>query len=341
MKQCKKIDNVSKFLVENDELYFQKEKAIYHQENVIKVLQDSFFGEFYLNSGEIIVQNYYGEFECDNIKYKGYYNYLNNKVITYLDSTDNTIYLIQKGKNIKLNLVNQFNLFGNLVIFEKENQIHAYTFPTAEPLWQFDMGCLGMYETYKGEVKQYIVEKFIGVWEEELLVACSNGLILCIAISTGIEKRRWQQLEGYYPDVQGVSNKLPRTENFILDSQTNILIALHIFSVVIINLLTGDIEVIDMEQELRRLDVNLLKNNSSYGIDDGYIYTTATMAYSDDKSQWTYDCLLAINRNTYKVDWQYKFKEESLGTNTPQLSGDKLYQLTASNTLYIFEKENT
>jgi hypothetical protein len=233
------------------------------------------------------------------------------------------------------------DIFGEYIFCENQGVIIGRSVFTAEPLWQFDMGGLGEYETYKGEVKSYSVEKFIGVWEDELLVACSNSLILSFDVNTGVEKRRWQTLENYYPNVKEVANKIPRTENFVLETKTNTLIALHIFSLVKIELSTGVIQVVTMENELKKHNINLLKNNSSYAIDDNHIYTTSTMDYEDNKSQWTYDCLIAINRETYQVDWQYKFENEGLGTNTPQLSGDNLYQLTASNTLYIFEKENT
>lgn len=231
------------------------------------------------------------------------------------------------------------DIFGEYIFSENQGFIIGRNVSSATPLWQFYLGSLGEYETYKGEVKSYSVEKFIGVWEDELLVACSNSLIISFDVNIGVEKRRWQTLENYYPNVKEVANKIPRTENFVLDNKTNTLIGLHIFSLVKIDLKTGIIEVVNMENELRKYHINLLKNNSSYAIDDSHIYTTATMDYEDNKSQWTYDCLIAINRETYQVDWQYKFENEGVGTNTPQLSDNKLYQLTSSNTLFIFEKE--
>lgn len=231
------------------------------------------------------------------------------------------------------------DIFGEYIFSENQGTIVSRSVFSAMPLWQFDLGSLGEYETYKGEVKSYSVEKFIGVWEDELLVACSNSLIISFDVKIGIEKRRWQTLENYYPNVKEVANKIPRTENFVLDSKTNTLIALHIFSLVKIELSTGIIQVVAMENELKKHNINLLKNNSSYAIDDNHIYTTATMDYEDNKTQWTYDCLIAINRETYQVDWQYKFENEGVGTNTSQLSDNKLYQLTLSNTLFIFEKE--
>lgn len=266
--------------------------------------------------------------------------------LVYLDSSENLNLFDLNSKldhnlnGINYNWENIFLSNNESTIFLIGNtSIHSYSLPSATPLWQFDLGSLGEYETYKGEVKSYSVEKFIGVWKDELLVACSNSLIISFDVNTGVEKRRWQTLENYYPNVKEVANKIPRTENFVLDNKTNTLIGLHIFSLVKIDLKTGIIEVVNMENELRKYHINLLKNNSSYAIDDSHIYTTATMGYEDNKSQWTYDCIIAIKREIYQVDWQYKFENEGLGTNTPQLADNKLYQLTSSNTLFIFEKE--
>ena len=51
--------------------------------------------------------------------------------------------------------------------------------------------------------------------------------------------------------------------------------------------------------------------------------------------------LCAFNKKTFGIDWQYRFDQHDdyLKTDNPQLSGNKLYQLSADKVLYVFEKE--
>ena len=79
MKVLEKIENVSKFVIDQNNLYYQKSGTIFFQDIIIRNLEDNFFGEFYLNNGELIIQSNYGEFEYGGIIYKGYYNYLNTQ----------------------------------------------------------------------------------------------------------------------------------------------------------------------------------------------------------------------------------------------------------------------
>ena len=54
MKIISKIEKVSKFIVESDDIYFQKGNMIYKNQHLLRVLDSNFFGQFYINNGQLI-----------------------------------------------------------------------------------------------------------------------------------------------------------------------------------------------------------------------------------------------------------------------------------------------
>lgn len=233
-----------------------------------------------------------------------------------------------------------FGIYQNLLYRKSPYQLlELFNLKTSKLVWSYKLTQFGTYINWQNDTKDYEIIKFIGVWQDQLLVACSNSLLLALEINTGKILKKWQELNGYYTEIKKFANKIPPAENFILDEPNNKLISGHIMSITEIDLLTNKIEVFDLEQELKTYNINQLNSTNSNPFNKEYIYLTATMDYKDNKNQWTYDCLIAVNRKTKKVDWQYIFEESSLGVNIPQLSQNKLYQLDNDGNLYVFEKE--
>ena len=75
-------------------------------------------------------------------------------------------------------------------------------------------------------------------------------------------------------------------------------------------------------------------------ITESHIYYTIMTFPPQGYKGFSYDSVIALNRDTFKIDWHYAFEETGLGTNSPKIAGDKLYQLDLNQTLHIFEKEN-
>ena len=233
-----------------------------------------------------------------------------------------------------------FGIYQNLLYRKSPYQLlELFSLKTSKLVWSYKSTQFGTYINWQNDEKDYEIIRFIGVWQNELLVACSNSLLLSLDISTGKILKKWQDLNGYYAEIKRFANKIPPAENFILDVVNSKLISGHIMSITEIDLLTNKIEVFDLEQELKTYNINQLNSTNNNPFNAEHIYLTATMDYKDNKNQWTYDCLLVVNRKTKKVDWQYKFEDSSLGVNIPQLSENKLYQLDNDGNLFIFEKD--
>lgn len=232
------------------------------------------------------------------------------------------------------------DIIGSYILGVSDNIISCRSVYSPHPLWQYPLKNLGTYVNYRSDVNEYVVEKFLGLWKNELIVSCSNSLILSLDIIKGKEIRRWQKLEGYYPDIKGVANLLPRTQNFVFDEESQKLLAIHIRSLVTIDLNSGEIEIADLEPTLTSAISYrcVFNNHTSYGLSATHIFTTVHL--SDDQSQFSYDALVAINRRTLKIDWIYQFDKDGVGTNAPVCNNEKLYQLTLNHNLYIFQQKN-
>jgi hypothetical protein len=106
-----------------------------------------------------------------------------------------------------------------------------------------------------------------------------------------------------------------------------------------IKLDSREVVVADLRDNMTVNKISLLRQSRGYAWDDTYIYTIGEVA--DHKSPFALGdrCLLAFNRFTKEIDWQYIFENDSINTDIPQVSGDKLYQLSTTKVLYIFERD--
>ncbi|HLO56645.1 MAG TPA: hypothetical protein VK169_20280 [Saprospiraceae bacterium] len=340
MKVLEKIENVSKFVIDQNNLYYQKSGTIFFQDIIIRNLEDNFFGEFYLNNGELIIQSNYGEFEYGGIIYKGYYNYLNTQKISFFSTDDNSMHIFEGKSQLKIYIKKQYHQFNNNAFVIDVSIIQAYTLPTAKLLWQFDLSELGEYKPLRTNTyKKYEVLKFLGVWYDQLLVACSNGLILSLDINIGQEIKRFHQCPAYTlgsDTYHHFNNAYP----FVLDEKREILFALHTYYYMEIKLDLGEIIVVDLRDNMEANKISLFRQSRGYAWDDTYIYTIGEVA--DHKSPLALGdrCLLAFNRFSKEIEWQYIFENDSINTDIPQVSGDKLYQLSTKKVLHIFKKDD-
>lgn len=205
-----------------------------------------------------------------------------------------------------------------------------------QPLWQFDLNQLETFTNKNNEELNYKIIKILGIWQEELFVACNNGLMLSLDRSTGKEKCRWQYIKDYEFDSE-IKNKIPRAESFVFDGDT-LIGALNTFYFKI-DLKSSEIIAINISQELQKFHIFHIKTVIDNPVTDKHIYLTAMMRQKDNDTKFSYDCLIALNKKTLKIDWQYKFENAGLGTNIPKISENKLYQLDLDGNLHIFEKE--
>ena len=338
MKINRKINNVNKFILSDNNLYYQLDKDILKNNDIIKNLGENFFGDFFLYENKLVIQSFYGSFTFENTLFNGYYNYLNKNSFSFLNTEDGFIHILDKGKDIKVNIKANYYDFGNVcIVSDTSSIITAYTLPEATPLWEFDLSELGSYfDTFSREEKEYEVAKFLGVWDNQLLVALREHIILSLDIQTGKIVQKWQNIEGlFYDDM--TKDLIPQASSFVL-YKGKLIGALHKFYFEI-DLSNSTIHFTDLSSTMEENGILYIYPINDNPIDFPNIYLTAKMKEQPKKPQWSYDCLFCLDIESKEIKWKYTFEDSSLGVKIPQYSNGKLYQLDNDNTLHIFEKE--
>lgn len=179
--------------------------------------------------------------------------------------------------------------------------------------------------------------KVVAVYGNQLFVACTNHRLISIDIKTGKIIREWKELKGFDAG-QEYKDLLPEPSDFVLDKESGKLIGVFSKYYFEIDLESGEINYEDVREELKRLNINSFRRMGDNPYTKDHIFVTAH-AELKERANVDLDCVLALNRNTKKVDWVHIFKDTGLGTNVPQITDTHLYQLDTEGTLHIFEKE--
>ncbi|MDO6491805.1 MULTISPECIES: hypothetical protein [unclassified Cellulophaga] len=250
-------------------------------------------------------------------------------------------------KNNKFKKILNERLFGflikkNTLFYKKDKiQINSISILKAKLKWQYNLEDLAQYQDRNGKMQNYEVHKFIGAWQNSILVACSGQLVLDINSNTGELNRKWQALPGYGSSAfQGrLQHKIPSTDGFQLDISKSYLYHLAGAYLVTIDLVTGKADYQSLKNTLEEHVFSGFRWSTGYAEDETHIYTIAEMNRLKLGLDYIPQCIVAFNKKTLKIDWHYRFEGDWIKTDIPQLANNKLYQLSGDNTLYIFEKE--
>lgn len=329
------------------------------------------------NNDEVIVRDFENDKNIFIVKEKTgsigavfnqfYYNNNNNsfsqiidlefkktKVTNYLITNSNENILlgkIRKEKTNKVLLVDEnFNVLWSIELkmgnqklvspeqiffteFLNNKTIHKIALKTGNPIWTYDLSDLGAIAG-----KPYEVRKFIGVWQQQLLVSCANNAIIAIDTQSGKLIKQWYAFEPLIYDNYSL-NHIPYAWSTMLDDERDIVIGFGFFVCWIINLKTHQMEVIDLGATLIENNLRKVKWFTGFAMSKTHYFMTAESPVNEELNR-KYENLIAINKNTLQIDWKYQFPNYmALGVNVPQYANNKLYQLDWDNTLHIFEKQ--
>ena len=284
-----------------------------------------------LTTEDKIEIDYIGEFLTNNILLVGRWNEeYTKRLISAIDLIDNKT-LWTSNRSFFKNLIykDKFISFG-------DREITLNEIKSAQPLWQHSLLSYGTYLLEGKEEFAYEMSKFLGIWKNELIVACSNGLILSINVEIGETLYKWQELKGFEIGTiyKGV---LPDASSFVLDETQAKLIGVFHTYYFEIDLVSREITYIQLEEELSNHSIRNFKGVSDNPFTSTHLYLTADITL-DELPNTELNAVLALNRDTKKVDWVHTFKESGIGTNIPQINDTHLYILDLKGTLHVFEK---
>jgi len=338
----------------NNNLYFLTENKLFIEKKSFKIFDNPIDGfeifnnKVYLNdwngryiiyktSGELIEKGEGKAFFYSSDMYLGY-QYLKGDTIqeALIDEKEEILDLEITNKKNSINFSNK-NIYCCLV----GNEIYAYTVPKCTLKWKYKIAEFGKYNDRDGNLQDHKVDKFIGIWNDSLLVACSGQLILDINIKTGEINRKWQELPGYGGTAfKGrLQHKLPSTNGFQLDISNSYLYHLADSFLVKIDLVSGEASFESLKSNLEENLFSGFRWSNAYAEDKTHIYTIAEIDGKALDLDYTPQCIVAFNKNKLEIDCHYRFEGDWIKTDIPQLSDNKLYQLSGDNVLYIFEKE--
>lgn len=310
-----------------------KEKIIYSDKTGTWIDKNKFENLSYLKNSKDLRNEtiiFSGDFKLD-------YPNFSNKYYLYNLKT--------REKKFLLKFKNLFYFFRKNTFLFFSDKIKIYSFIISDDafVWQFNLETLGKFEDRDGYLQNYEVLKFIGAWQNSILVACSGQLVLDINSKTGELNRKWQALPGYGSSAfQGrLQHKIPSTDGFQLDISKSYLYHLAGAFLVTIDLVTGKADYQSLKNTLEEHVFSGFRWSTGYAEDETHIYTIAEMNRLKLGLDYIPQCIVAFNKKTLKIDWHYRFEGDWVKTDIPQLANNKLYQLSGDNTLYIFEKEKS
>ncbi|ADV48808.1 hypothetical protein Celal_1496 [Cellulophaga algicola DSM 14237] len=348
------IKKVNSYALKDKYLYISSGRRVYEYNSGLNIFKSEEDLQDLSNiKNNIFVNDIYGRgFIIEELNYKflgefikiTYQHYLilskieeNRKVTIFKNQKTNEVLGKIKGSSTIFYLNLKYFFSKNL----KDDSIESFMFPSGKYLWQFKLETLGKFEDRDGNLQNYEVLKFIGAWQNSIVVACSGQLVLDISSKTGELNRKWQALPGYGSSAfQGrLQHKLPSTDGFQLDISKSYLYHLAGAYLVTIDLVTGKANYQTLKNTLEEHVFSGFRWSTGYAEDENHIYTIAEMNRMELGLDYTPQCIVAFNKKTLKIDWHYRFEGDWVKMDIPQRSTNKLYQLSGDNTLYIFEKE--
>lgn len=232
------------------------------------------------------------------------------------DVVNNSINFI--AKNCKSNEVIDSYYVGvfNDILFSN-------TLNTGEELWTYQFNFPKHYDEGYCDYRETKIEKFIGVYENELWILFSANRILVLDINTGEELHQFEALNKTLETSFFVNNC------FLDETNGTIKILAYLYYIEI------DIETKIASIKKKFKDFSMV-NGSYYGGDTIYFV-------GNNKTQSISNNIAGIfNTKTLEIEWSYELEVKDkfyFFVDVPQ-ANDKCFGIKDSeNTLYLFERE--
>jgi hypothetical protein len=226
--------------------------------------------------------------------------------------------------------------------------IGRYIIESGILLWRYDVTEIARWRQFPSEPEQPgEVRKFLGVWQDELLVALTNHTIIALDIHTGELKRKWRDVPE--EKCQNIPFKgyravaIPYPEGMVLDSEGGKLVGADGIFYWEIDLHTGALLFKEFSAEfgtpLNEVQYSFARGRTP-ALSGDHLFLIGERYHSARNGNDSE--VIAFNRKTQTIDWRHTFPMEEgvrfrLHLHSPVLEGNRLYVLDTSDTLHIFE----
>ncbi len=182
------------------------------------------------------------------------------------------------------------------------------------------------------------LKNILGLFNEKLLVVVDEHTILQIDPFSGDILYKWSDLPGFEAGTK-YKGKIPNASNFVLDKESAKLIGVFYTYYFEIDLRSKKISFYQLKDELSKYGISDFRPFNNNPFTQEHLFLTAH-TYWDDFPNVDLSSVIALNRESKKVDWSHTFTESGLGTNIPQITTTHLYQKDLDNNLHIFERQD-
>jgi len=242
-----------------------------------------------------------------------------NSIFKIFNSIENKLY------PFSILNINKYKIIKNSrIIVENNNDIALYDYLKNINFWTYQFNFPKYYHEGYSDYEETRLEKFIGVYEDELWILFSGNRILVLDIHTGEERHQFESL-----------NKTLNTSFFInncfLDKTTGVIKILAYLYYIEIDIRTKEVSI---KKEFK--DFSMV-NGSYYGGDTIYFVG------NNNKSQSISNNITGIfNTKTLEIEWSYELEVKDKNhffVDVPQANATHFGIKDSENTLYLFERE--
>lgn len=229
-----------------------------------------------------------------------------------------------------------YSILGSLEKYytaTKNNKLIALFYKnTLDKFWEIDL------EVILGEGIKFA--KYFGCIDDKLIFSAENNMIFVLHKFSGTLLKKYRDLPGINKG-SFIENVIPDSKSFVLDQEKKLLFGVFGGNYVEINIENESIFFENLSEEMQRYDITflLLLNNNPFTDDHLFVTTLKDTLVNGKRSHC--NSLIALNRSSYEIDWEYTFTGDGIGTNIPLLQDDLLIQKSLDETLYVFQKEQT
>ncbi len=201
-------------------------------------------------------------------------------------------------------------------------------------IWKFDFSNFTKYKEHSTnqDCQTGQLQRFLGIYKNNLLIATTNQTILSINIITGKLIKKWRELPQNTKWGSQNSELLPYPKQSILLKEEGKIIGLLYTYYWEIDLKTEEVHFHDATEAFQKYKTQTVTGGEISHQGD-YIF------FCGDKNS-----IGAFNRKTKVLDWFYQFDfdaETFITSYAPKVEGNRLFVMDNKGTLYIFEKIQT
>lgn len=295
--------------------------------DILSQVNSDIFARYNNGKGLLLKENQVHEFTFDFCFFTDYQinkaiifkGNIFNRDFGYIDLTDFSVHFSNGNFNAQL-------IIGNYFLEKKNNTVRIYS--GLVPLWEYDF----LYPKYLDLQERLVspkIEKFIGIYEQQLWILFSNNRFVVLDVESGKELFQIEDLKTTL-NVEG----LKVGEVFMDHAREKLLILAFKY-------------YIEIDLKTRKCSIVKILEQDGWYIGKGTYYEGDNNIYfcgrrSDIKFHSIGNTSAGIfNTETYEVEWHYTLEREEKNyffVDVPQANNKYFGVKDCENTLFLFER---